>query len=87
MLDEILKTVGAKDIADIGQMFVQMVGTHVVVITNMNGLLELSSTQVVVRANKHQKFVISGENLECSELNKTEVTVKGRINSLEFLLL
>ena len=82
MIDDLLEAVGAKDIADIGEMVLELVGNKVVVISNMLGVLMLDSNEIHVKASKHQKAVIKGEMLEVREMNKNEMTIAGRIHSV-----
>ena len=84
MLDEFLGAIGAKDIVDIGDMVCQAVGNHLIVITNMQGILSLGDTEIQVKSSKHQKATIKGEFLEVSALNKNDITISGRISSLSF---
>ncbi|MBQ9790178.1 MAG: YabP/YqfC family sporulation protein [Clostridia bacterium] len=84
MFDELLSAVGVKDISEIGEMLVQVVGRHVVLITNMQGVLLLSENEIQVKASKHQKAIIKGDFLEVSAMNKNDITISGRIFSVEF---
>jgi len=84
MLDEILKAVGVKDIAEINEPMVSAVGNHVVVVTNACGLISLADNMVEVKGNKSYKIVISGDLLECGMFNKNEIQVSGRINSVSW---
>ena len=84
MIDEFLGAIGANDIADIGEMVCQSVGNHLIVITNMQGLLLLTDTEIQVKADKRQKAIVRGEFLEVSTLNKNDITISGRILSVSF---
>ena len=79
MLDELFKAVGVKDLTNISEPIINMVGNHLVIVTNSMGIMDLSDSLVCVKADKTKKIIIEGEFLECMMLNKSEVQVKGRI--------
>ena len=84
MLDEILKVVGVKDISDINEPIIQLVGNHAISITNACGLLVLEETRVEIRAGKSYKIIITGESLETNMISKHEISLQGRIISVAF---
>lgn len=79
MLDELLSTIGGKDVLSFGEPIVQLVSNHCCIILNCNGLLELEDSFVVVKGTKNYNIRVNGENLICKTLNKNELTIVGRI--------
>ena len=84
MIDEVLSAVGVKDLADIQEATVTVIGGKTVVVTNMLGILELSDTKIVFKAAKNKNIAILGEYMEVLLLNKHEITIRGRINLVDY---
>ena len=84
MIDEFLEAVGVKDISEIGKVVAHLVGSELIEISNMLGLVSLSDDEIVVRADKHRNLKICGDFLNVLSMNKNDIVVKGRIKKVEF---
>ena len=82
MIDELLKAVGATDIMKISEPIVQAVGCNCILVSNMQGLLTLESDQILLRATKNYNIRIIGSGLICKMMNKNEITVSGKLDSV-----
>ena len=84
MVDDILKAVGVKDIASIGEPIVQVVGMNTLNILNMQGVVLLENCEILLKGNKNFNIRIIGENLVCKMMNKNEATIVGRIENVSW---
>jgi len=84
MIDEVLEAIGVKDLANIQEAIITIVGGKTVVVTNMLGVLELSDTKIVLKASKNKNVAIFGEYMEVMLLNKHEITIRGRIFTIDY---
>ncbi len=67
----------------LGDVLVSFVGNCQVNIENYRGILIYTDTLVKIRA-KNCRIVIQGENLRIERYTAEEMTITGRIHSLEF---
>lgn len=84
MIDELLSAIGAKDIAEIGETMVSIVGTRLVAVSNMQGLLSLSDEEIRFKGEKGKVISVFGEFLVVKEFNKNDIVVSGRISGVKF---
>ena len=80
MIDDILKAVS--DIAKINVPLVQVVDNKTVCVLNMQGVIMLEKHEILLRATKNYNIQILGQDLVCKMMNKNEITISGRINSV-----
>jgi len=84
MIDELLKSVGVDEIVKISEPIVQTVGNRCLLISNMQGILELEQDRLLVKATKNYNILILGSGLICKMMNKNEVSVAGKIMSVSW---
>ncbi len=84
MFDELLSAIGAKDIAEIGETMVAIVGSRLVAVSNMQGLLFLSDEEIRFKGEKGKVIAVLGEFLVVKEFNKNDLVISGRISCVKF---
>jgi len=84
MLSEFFDAVGISEISKIQGVRVQMVSNSIVLVSNMLGILTLEQDKIELKADKNQLLIIEGDYLEVITLNKNDISVRGRIRSVNF---
>lgn len=74
------------DLLNVGNSFFMYVnGTSGLVIEGYKKIYELSSTKITLLCEDNSKIEISGKDLSIKEISHREITILGKISSINFM--